>query len=106
MTHTPGPWKYEYRSGDRPNNTNNGWGSVGLWGSDDSLIFGTGKGWEGEFEGPNEFDQCLIEQAPAMLDLLKKISRSACLNQQIGSKCICFSCESKALIAKAEGRQS
>lgn len=29
---------------------------------------------------------------------LKKVSRSACLDQQLENKCICFSCEAKRLL--------
>lgn len=30
--------------------------------------------------------------------LLEKIARSTCLNQRLGDKCICFSCEAKAVL--------
>lgn len=45
----------------------------------------------------------LFAASPEMSDLLLRISRSACLDQRLGDRCICFSCEAGRLIAKAEG---
>lgn len=36
--------------------------------------------------------------------LLQKIARSACLDQRLDDRCICFSCEAKDAIHKAEGQ--
>lgn len=38
----------------------------------------------------------------ALLDLAQKVSRSACLQQHIGDRCICFSCEAKAALKLTE----
>ena len=46
----------------------------------------------------------LIAAAPDMINLLERIAKSACLEQVTGGQCICFSCESARIIAKAEGR--
>lgn len=40
----------------------------------------------------------------ALLELAHKIARSACLQQCMGDKCICFSCEASRIIAHAEGK--
>ena len=33
-----------------------------------------------------------------MMDLLDKVARSACLNQEVSGKCVCFSCQANKLI--------
>lgn len=33
----------------------------------------------------------------ALVEFVEKVSRSACLNQRVGDKCICFSCEANRL---------
>jgi len=74
VTHTPGPWIYEHRSGDHPKNNNGGWGAIGLWGPDGEQIFGTGTGWDSDFVEPSEANARLIAAAPNMLVQLKIVS--------------------------------
>ena len=69
---SPGPWCYEYRSGDHPNNRENGWGCEGLWSADGKLIFGLGPGWADRFNPPDTSDQHLIEAAPDLYAALEK----------------------------------
>jgi hypothetical protein len=45
----------------------------------------------------------LIAAAPEMAELLAMVARSACLDQRVGNKCICFSCESKPILARING---
>jgi hypothetical protein len=74
---TPRPWIYENRNGDDPRNTCNGWGTVGLWGSDNSLIFGNDQGWERGFKEPEDQDDIrILEMAPDMHAALWKIINS------------------------------
>lgn len=95
--HTPGPWVYEYRDGNDPRNKRNGWGTEGLWGADNSLIFGTAMGWEGGFEAPLDPDACLIACAPEMLALLKELVRTMDEDYDYRQRL-------DEMIAKAEGR--
>ena len=47
---------------------------------------------------------CALHAAASeMFDLLLGLAKTACLKQTNGNKCICFSCEAKKLVAKAEG---
>lgn len=45
-----------------------------------------------------------VAAAPELLDFSRAVARSACLDQRVGDKCVCFSCEAKRLIDKAESR--
>lgn len=45
----------------------------------------------------------LIASAPELLMFAEKLSRTACQSQYVSTKCICFSCMAKELIAKATG---
>lgn len=49
----------------------------------------------------------MLEQASgiryeALLDLVVRISRSACLDQRLNGECICFSCKAQRLVTQAE----
>lgn len=50
----------------------------------------------------------LIALAPELSDFVEKVSRSACLQQEIGdqwgSKCICFACEASRLLTRTKGQ--
>lgn len=90
-THTPGPWVYEYRDGNDPRNKRNGWGTEGLWGADNSLIFGTATGWDGGFEAPLEDDAAFIVRAcnahATMLEALKDCLHNAKMRRDSGFEC-------------------
>lgn len=45
----------------------------------------------------------LIAAAPTMYHFIERVGSSACLQQYVGSKCSCFSCQARELIAKANG---
>lgn len=63
MKHTPTPWVYEHRSGDHPENSNGGWGAIGLWGADHNQVLGTDVGWDGGFREPSDEDAAFIVHA-------------------------------------------
>lgn len=71
MNFTPGPWVFEYRSGDHPLSDRSGWGCEGLWAVDGGLILGDDIGWDGGYEGPNEANARLIAAAPELLEALQ-----------------------------------
>ena len=75
MSHSPGPWVHEYRSGDDPRNvSHSGWGTEGLWDADGNLILGADFGWDASYMPPkNPADIKLLQAAPDMLKMLKKL---------------------------------
>lgn len=67
IRYTPGPWMYDSRINSR------GWGQIGLWDANGTMIFGSAASWDTEFVGPNEMDARLISAAPDLLEAAKKV---------------------------------
>lgn len=68
--HTPGPWEYGTKSGNKRTD-GSGWGAEGFW-SGGNLVIGSADGWEGGIKQPSEADARLIAAAPEMLEALEK----------------------------------
>jgi hypothetical protein len=107
--HTPGPWVYEYRSGEHPQ-SNNKWGTTGLWGPNGERIFNSGTGWEPHFEEPSPEDARLIEASPDLLELARLIASETPgmiltlpTNNQNASKLIEFRDAARRLIDQVSG---
>ncbi len=98
-THTPGPWE-------------NTPGQSTIWANDGDLKVATVDDlpWVENSSGRRSSDWMteaanarLIAACPDLLQFAETVARSACLDQRVGDKCICFSCEAKRLISKAKG---
>ncbi len=69
-TRTKGPWKWGHVKGDERTDGSD-WGGLGLWTDDNKMILGSGDGWDGGFEPPeNDGDKWLICASPDMYDAI------------------------------------
>ncbi len=98
FTHTDGPWRIILRE-DQQAFDGRKVTVEAQTGIVADVTFGFNHG------GENLANARLIAKAPDLLEFAVIVSRSACLDQKVGNRCVCFSCKAKELIGQANGQQ-